>query len=269
MTAELRSEQRDRTLILSISDPGTRNTLSMQVYDAGIEALNVADANPEIRCVVLTGEGGHFCSGGDLRRLAANRHGAGPDSGAQTQARQIDRFHDFIEALRTFPKPVLAAVEGACAGGGLSLALACDYLIAAHDARFVLAYSRIGLSPDGGATWHLARQLPRAVALRLLWEAPTLSTADLQQLGLVHTAADSGRTLELALQVADRLANLPAGSVAAMKELVNRADGAGAHGLHEHLTRERDLFVENLMGPDAGEGLQAFFDKRAPRFGRA
>lgn len=264
MTAELRSSRHRQTLILTISEPATRNTLSMQVFDAGIEALNVAESDPEIRCVVLTGDGGHFCAGGDLRRLSANRNGSGPDAGLAAQAASVDRFHAWIEFLHTFSKPVIAAVEGACAGGGFSLALACDQIVAARDARFNMAYAKVGLSPDGGGSWQLLQRLPRGQALRILWEAPTLSADELAAFGLVHTLADSGDALHTALALADRLAQLPEGSVAAIKELANRAPHAS---LREQLARERDLFIENLAGPDAGEGLQAFFDKRAPRFG--
>ena len=187
MPAELRTERRDATLLLTISDPQTRNALSEQVYAAGIEALNVTEADPSIRCVVLQGEGKHFCAGGDINRLA-RRRSEDPTASRQT----VQRFHHFIEALRVFPKPVIACVEGAAAGGGFSLALACDLIVAAEDARFVMSYGRIGLSPDGGGTWQLAQAMPRQLVQRLLWLGEPLSARELQGLGIVTWVTDSG-----------------------------------------------------------------------------
>jgi enoyl-CoA hydratase/carnithine racemase len=121
MPSELLTERRGHTLILTISDPTTRNTLSPQVYAAGLEVLSAFDADPDLRCVILRGEGNHFCAGGDLNRLAASREGP-----IDTVRANIDRFHAFVQAMRDFPKPVIAAVEGHAVAGGLELALWCD-----------------------------------------------------------------------------------------------------------------------------------------------
>jgi enoyl-CoA hydratase/carnithine racemase len=156
MPAELLTERIGPVLAMTLSDPATRNTLSHQVIAAGIEALNIAESDPELRVVILRGAGGHFCAGGNLQGLQERRR-AGPPA----QVQMLEHLHQFVEALRTFPKPVIAAVDGAAAGAGFSLALACDLIVAAEDARFILSYGRIGLSPDGGATWSLMQALPR------------------------------------------------------------------------------------------------------------
>jgi enoyl-CoA hydratase/carnithine racemase len=258
MTAQLLSQRRDATLVLTISDPQARNALSPQVSTAAVEALGVAEADPSVRAVVLAGEGAHFCSGGNLRRLAANRV-----TGRESQEQHLRLFHQFIEALRTHPKPVIAAVEGAAAGGGFSLALACDLIVAAQDARFSMAYGRVGLSPDGGASWHLARSLPRALALELLWLGNTVTPHQLQIWGLVNRVTDSGGALAQALRMADELAALAPNALASAKELVNQAR---LRALGEHLGAESQHFVDNLFHANGAEGLQAFFEKRAPRF---
>jgi len=258
MSSELLTEREGATLILTLSDPATRNTLSPQIYAAGIEALSVAESNDEVRCVVLRGDGAHFCSGGNLQRLAHNRS-IGPDE----QRQSVDRFHSLIEALRTFPKPVIAAVEGYAAGGGFSLALACDLIVAAQDAKFVMSYARAGLSPDGGSTWHLAQQLPRALALQAIWLAEPLSPQQLLQFGLVNRVTDSGQALPEALRLAERLATMAPNALACVKELVN---GAPQRRLREQLDAEREHFVANLFDANGAEGLQAFFEKRSPRF---
>jgi enoyl-CoA hydratase/carnithine racemase len=258
MPSELITERRGAALVLTLSDPPTRNTLSPQIYAAGIEALGIADADPTLRCVILRGDGENFCAGGDLNRLRANRALGG---GAQEQA--IERFHGLVEALRGLSKPVIAAVEGWAAGGGCSLALACDLIVAADDARFVMSYGRAGLTPDGGATWHLARALPRSVALRLLWLCEPLGAREAQALGLVNWVSTKGGALAEALAVANRLAAMAPNAIAAVKELVT---AAGRRDLHEQLDAERLAFVEQLVHDNGGEGLAAFFEKRPPRF---
>jgi len=259
MPSELRTERRDTTLLLTISDPQTRNALSEQVYAAGIESLNVADSDPDIRCVVLQGEGKNFCAGGDLNRLA-RRRSEDPSVSRQT----VDRFHGFIEALRVFPKPVIASVEGAAAGGGFSLALACDLIVAAEDARFVMSYARIGLSPDGGGTWQLSQALPRHLVQRLLWLGEPLSARELQGFGIVNWVTDSGEALVQALMVASRLAQTAApNAVASAKDLLHQAL---QRSLSEHLAMEQQHFIDNLFHENAGEGLAAFLGKRPPRF---
>ncbi|HEY1394277.1 MAG TPA: enoyl-CoA hydratase [Methylibium sp.] len=258
MPAELRTERREEALILTISDPATRNTLSPQVYDAGVEALGVAEANADVRCVIITGEGGHFSAGGNLQRLAANR-----EAGRETQRESVARLNQLVEAIRAFPKPVIAAVEGAAAGAGFSIALACDLLVAAEDARFVMAYNRIGLSPDGGSTWHLVQNLPRALALQLIWLAEPMTARELQAHGLVNRVTDKGQALNEALALARQLAGFAPNALASGKELVNLCP---SRDLAAQLDAERDHFVDNLFHDNAAEGLRAFFEKRPPRF---
>jgi enoyl-CoA hydratase/carnithine racemase len=258
MSSEMLSARRGAALVLTLSDPATRNSLSPQACAAGIEAVGSAEADPEIRCIVLRGDGAHFCAGGNVQRLSSVRHGE-PDD----QAQSMERFHGFVEALRTCPKPVIAAVEGFAAGGGAALALACDLVVAAEDARFVLSYGRIGLSPDGGSSWHLARLLPRGLALQLLWLPEPMAARDWLAHGLVHSVTDSGQALDHALALAERLARMAPNAMASAKELVNAAPG---RSLREQLDAERDHFVRNLFHANGGEGLRAFLDKRPPRF---
>lgn len=159
MPAQLLSTSEGQTLVLTLSNPGLHNAMEPSMGAACIEALNVAERSPDVRSVVITGAGGMFCSGGNLQRLQANRQ-----QPPEVQAQRIEGLHQWIETVRTYPKPIIAAVEGAAAGAGFSLALACDMVVAARDAVFLMAYSNVALSPDGGASWSLAHTLPRPLA---------------------------------------------------------------------------------------------------------
>jgi enoyl-CoA hydratase/carnithine racemase len=258
MAAELQSASQGRTLVLTISNPDHRNALGPEIYAAGVEALNAADSNPDIGSVVITGAGGTFCAGGNLQRLLENR-GKPPE----VQAQSIEGLHAWIEAIRTFPKPVIAAVEGAAAGAGFSLALACDFMVAADNAVFVMAYSSVALSPDGGGTWSLARALPRQLVSELLMCGERIAAARLNQLGLVNRVAAAGTALPEALALAERLNERAPNALASIKELVNDAATAS---LAQQLASERDHFVHNLHHANGGIGIEAFLAKRKPRY---
>ena len=258
MPSELRTERRGTTLVLTISDPGTRNTLSAQVIAAGIEALGVSETSRDVRAVVLRGDGAHFCAGGNVQGLVERRA-----AGEAAQRTMLENLHHWIEAIAVCPKPVIAAVEGAAAGAGFSLALGCDLVVAAEDARFVMSHARLGLSPDGGATARLAASLPPALVKRWLWLAEPVSAATLLQHGLVSSVVPNGSALDEALALAERLGAMAGGAIASVKELVAQAP---ARSLVEQLASERDHFLANLFDVDGGEGLQAFGEKRSPRF---
>jgi enoyl-CoA hydratase/carnithine racemase len=258
MAAELKSTSHGRTMVLTISNPEHRNALGPEVYAAGIEALNVAETNADVGSVVITGEGSTFCAGGNLQRLQSNRQ-----QPRQVQADSIEGLHSWIESIRTFPKPVIAAVEGPAAGAGFSLCLACDFIVAAQNAVFVMAYSNVGLSPDGGATWQLARLLPRQLASELLLIGERIGAQRLHELGVVNRVTAVGGALAEALAMAEKLNARAANVMASIKELVN---DAGDNNLHRQLGSERDHFVENLHHANAGIGIAAFLAKIAPKY---
>ena len=258
MTAELKSTTQGGTMVLTISNPEQRNALGPEMYAAGVEALNVAESHPDVRSVVITGAGSIFCAGGNLQRLQANRQQA-----PEVQAQSIEGLHNWIETIRSFPKPVIAAVEGAAAGAGFSLALACDFMVAADDAVFVMAYSNVALSPDGGASWSLAHALPRQLVSELLMGGERIGAARLHALGVVNQVAPSGQALAAALELAERLNGKAPNALASIKELMNEAPAAS---LNRQLAAERDHFVRNLHHGNAGVGIEAFLSKQKPRY---
>ncbi|MEP6964399.1 MAG: enoyl-CoA hydratase [Polaromonas sp.] len=258
MSGSLKSTSEGGTLILSLSDPQFRNALGPDIYAAGIEALSAAETNTGIRSVVITGEAGMFCAGGNLQRLQANRR-----EPPEVQVQSIEGLHNWIDAIRTYPKPVIAAVEGAAAGAGFSLALACDLIVAADNAVFVMSYSKVALSPDGGGSWSLARALPRALASELLMCGEGISAQRLHDLGLVNRVTTTGAALGEALRLAATLNGLAPNALASIKELINDAPTST---LSQQLDSERNHFVRNLHHANGGEGIDAFLHKRAPRF---
>lgn len=245
-------------MVLTLSNPEHRNALGPEMYAAGVEALSVAESSTEVRTVVITGEGPMFCAGGDLQRLQANRQ-----QSPEVQAQSIEGLHSWIEAIRTFPKPIIAAVEGAAAGAGFSLALSCDFIVAAEDAVFVMAYSNVALSPDGGASWSLMRSLPRQLVSELLLAGERLGARRLFTLGLVNRTSPPGGALAAALALAESLNGKAPNALASIKELMNEAADAT---LSQQLASERDHFVQNLHHANAGVGIAAFLNKQLPRY---
>ena len=258
MTAQLLSTSEGQTLVLTLSNPEFRNALGPEMYAAGVEALNVAESSAEVRSVVITGANGIFSAGGNLQRLQNNRQ-----LPPEHQAQSIEGLHNWIEAIRTFPRPVIAAVEGPAAGAGFSLALACDMIVSARNSVFVMAYSGIALSPDGGGSWSLSRTLPRQLATELLMCGERIGAERLHELGVVNRLTDPAQALNEALQLAAFLNARAPNALASIKELLSEADGSN---LTSHLARERDHFVKNLHHANAGIGIAAFLNKQTPHY---
>ena len=258
MTAQLKSSTQDGTMLLLLSNPSQRNALGPEIYAAGIETLNRAGNSAEVRSVVLAGEGPWFSAGGSLQRLQANR-----EREPEYQAQSIEGLHNWIDALRAFPKPIIAAVEGAAAGAGFSLALACDFIVAARDAVFAASYTNIALSPDGGLSWHLAQSLPRQLASEWMMLGERIAAERLHALGVVNRLAESGQALNDALALAAQLNGRAPNALASCKDLLNEARGTT---LPTQLDAERDHFVRNLHHANAGIGIAAFLAKEKPRF---
>ncbi len=258
MAAQLISTSQGQTMVLTLSNPEHRNALGPEMYAAGVEALNAAESNPEVRSVVITGEGSIFSAGGNLQRLLNNRQ-----QPPEVQAQSIEGLHSWIEAIRTFPKPVVAAVEGPAAGAGFSLALACDLIVAASNSVFVMAYSSIALSPDGGGSWSLSRLIPRQLATELLMCGERIGAERLQQMGIVNRLTEPGQALQQTLAWTAQLNARAPNALASVKELLAEADTSP---LNAQLARERDHFVKNLHHANAGIGISAFLNKETPRY---
>lgn len=243
---------------ITFNRPGVLNALD----EASILALKaVADRlsdMPHVRAVVVAGEGRAFLAGGDVSRF----HAAGEEAPDLVDG-LIQPFHQAILTLAALNAPVIASVQGAAAGGGLSLALACDLCIAADDARFNMAYARIGTSPDGGGTFHL----PRLVGLRRAMELALLSTdigaQEALALGLVNKVVPAADLKTETDALARRIASGPTLAFGRIKRLLR---ASFSHSLTEQLAAEREAFVGSAGTADFREGVAAFVEKRKADF---
>lgn len=256
--AGLRIDRLGRVLQVTLSNPSQRNALTRAMFDQGLEIFRSLKRDTSIGAVVLCGEGGQFCGGGNIRRMVEQR-----SKPPHTQSEHVDVVHAWLMAMRECPQPVIAAVEGAAAGGGLGVALACDLMVAAENATLVMSYARIGLSPDCGTSHWLARALPHQLMLELFLDAQPVTVARLHQLGVVNRVCAPGQAVAQAIEWASRLAAGPAGAQGRIKRV---AYAAQFNGLREQLDLERDTLIESLYSDECGEGVSAFLDKRPARF---
>lgn len=247
-------------LVVENRNAARRNALTPEFYDGLHQALRMAADEPRIGAVILMGEGDFFCAGGDLNKLITAQQ---MDEGQRRD--RIDALNDLIRAVVQCPRPVIAVVEGGAAGAGLSLALACDMVIAARDARFTAAYVNAGLVPDGGLTAALGAALPPQIAAQMALTGHPVTAERLHALGVINELTDPGEAIMAAMALADRLAQGPAEAQAAIKRLLT---GWRATAFEAQLAAERDAMAHALAAPEAAEGITAFLAKRAPDFRR-
>ncbi len=253
-----RLEDAGDRLIIWNGNTEKRGALSPELYACIAEAMEKAK-EPRIRSVILTAEGPFFCAGGDLTVLIT-RQGM-PEN---ERRERIEGLHDIIRAMRACPVPIIAAVEGGAAGAGLSFALACDILVASKGAKFVAAYVKAGLVPDGGLTAHLARCLPRQLSMEMCLLAQPVSAERMHDLGVVNALTEVGGAMDVATAYADRLAQGPREAQSAIRAMVGKAYDATEA---EQLDTERDAMGYATGAPEAAEGIAAFLEKRAPNYG--
>jgi 2-(1,2-epoxy-1,2-dihydrophenyl)acetyl-CoA isomerase len=252
--AEVETHTDGGVMTITLNRPEVLNAFDSAMH-AGFRAALEEAQEPEVRAVVLTGAGRGFCVGQDLTEF---REAAG-DIGERLRS----TYNPNVLALRRLEKPVIAAVNGAAAGAGLSLACACDLRLAASSATFVPAFIGIGLVPDTGATYFVERLLGYSRAFEWLCSGRRLSAADAHAWGLVAEVVGDGRLSERAADVAATLAALPTRALGMTKRLLQRA---ALSTLDEQLELEAELQAEAARSEDFREGVNAFLEKREPRF---
>jgi 2-(1,2-epoxy-1,2-dihydrophenyl)acetyl-CoA isomerase len=244
----------DGVATFTLNRPEALNALNAQLRRELMAAFKAIARDDAVRSVVITGAGRGFCAGADLRGGSDER-----DFRAVLGA----EYNPLIAAIRNLPKPVVAAVNGVAAGAGVSLAFAADVIVASEEARFVPAFSRIGLVPDSGLARALVRAVGRHRAFEILMGERQLHAHDAHDLGLVAAVVPADRLADAAGELAQRLAGGPTVSIGLTKRLLNAVEDAT---LAESL--ETEAALQDLAGrsEDHAEGVAAFGEKRDPRF---
>jgi 2-(1,2-epoxy-1,2-dihydrophenyl)acetyl-CoA isomerase len=259
MTDPVTLEVADRVATLTLNRPEAANALNPAVIHAFRDAAESLDERDDVGAVLFKAAGKHFSVGGDLRFM----HDAGDDV-ADAVYGLASTMHAGIIALAELDAPVISVVRGAAAGGGMSLAIAADLVLAAETAHFTVAYTAIGFSTDGGSSWTLPRIVGHRKAIELALLNERLSAAKAQQLGLVTRVVPDDRLDAEAQALAERLAHGPIGAHGAIKRLLRFSSTSP---LGQQLEDEARTIAGLSAAPDGREGVLAFLDKRAPHFG--
>jgi 2-(1,2-epoxy-1,2-dihydrophenyl)acetyl-CoA isomerase len=260
-SAHLLFDLREDVAVLTMNRPERLNALSRPMIDGAIAALERCIDDPAVGCIVLTGAGRGFCAGGDVTAM-----GDTSATADWTLEQKVDRqraIHRFAGLLHTSPKPTVAAINGACAGAGFGLALACDLRLAADSARFTTAFAKVGFSGDFGITWPLVRVVGEAKAKELLFLSDVLDAARALELGLVNRIAPATDLMPAVLELATRLARGPRTAYRYMKQNI---DAAAVETYQQLLDREAFTQCRTGATADHREGVAAFVAKREPRF---
>ena len=251
---EVETSREGAVLTITLNRPDVLNALNSEMHRALAAALKDA-RDGGVRAVVITGAGRGFCVGQDLTEF---REASG-DIGKRLR----DNYHPNIRAIRALEKPVIAAVNGAAAGAGMSLACACDIRIAADSASFIPAFINIGLIPDSGGSYFVTRILGPARAFEWLASGKKLTAAEAHAWGLVSEVVETDRLTARVAELAAQLAGMPTRAIGMTKRLL---DAAPTASLEEQLEREAQLQAAATQTEDFKEGVAAFLEKRPPKF---
>jgi 2-(1,2-epoxy-1,2-dihydrophenyl)acetyl-CoA isomerase len=252
-------ELKNNVAHVTLNRPDAANGINLELAQELDQVMLGCATNPAVRAVLITGAGKMFCAGGNLKAFAAQG-----ETGLPRYLEDLtSHLHRAISRMARMKPPVLAAVNGTAAGAGMSLVCACDLALAAESAKFTMAYTRAGLTPDGSATYFLPRivGLRRAMELALL--NPVLSAKEARELGIVNRVVPDAQLAAEALKLADQIAAGPTQAYGGIKRLfLESATGE----LDEQMGRETETICSAAWSKDAREGIAAFLAKRAPTF---
>ncbi|MGW1196690.1 crotonase/enoyl-CoA hydratase family protein [Streptomyces sp. NPDC002536] len=251
MNSTVRTDTVGNVLVVTIDRPQARNAVNAEVAQGIAAAVDRLENDPALRVGVLTGAGGTFCAGMDLKAAARGEQVTVPGKG----------FAGLTEARTA--KPIVAAVEGHALGGGFELALACDLVVAAEGARFALPEVKRGLIAGGGGVVRLPKRIPHHLAMELLLTGRTVTAERVRDLGVVNRIAPDGQALPAALELAEEIAANAPLALAAVKRTVQQADGAPES---EAFAAQAAEIGALLRSADFAEGVRAFAEKRAPEW---
>jgi 2-(1,2-epoxy-1,2-dihydrophenyl)acetyl-CoA isomerase len=242
---------------ITLNRPEARNAIDMTMRQELVAALDEVEADEAARVLILTGAGGHFCAGGDVKSMRARRSTA-------TEGRaRVELLNRMVLRLVDFPRPTLAMVDGYAVGAGTNLALCCDLVLASDRAKFGELFNKIGLVPDGGGTWLLSRLVGLARAKELIFTGDVFDAGEAERIGLVNRVVPAAELAKVTRALAEKIAAGPPNVLRLAKHMVNRA---ATSDLPAALDLEAYSQGLSITSDDHQEGLAAFFDKRTPKF---
>jgi 2-(1,2-epoxy-1,2-dihydrophenyl)acetyl-CoA isomerase len=256
----LKFELSDNVATITMDRADALNALSQQLITDLDAAFRFA-SEQGARAIVLTGSGRAFCSGGDLKEMQVLAQKEGRIEAFLEEP--LGNLHRVINLIRGLPIPVIAAVNGVCAGAGVNFALACDIVFAGDDASFREAFVRIGLSPDCGGTFFLPRVVGEKLAAEMLMTGDAVSAQRAAEIGMINRVVPADSLVEEAKALAAKLAAGPTGSIGRIKRMLNETF---SNSLKEQLALEHECQIESGKSNDFKEGATAFFEKRPPNF---
>lgn len=256
----------DEIATITLNRPDRMNALDQSMVQGLSDALDQIEAGiSQIGAVIIEGSGGTFMAGGDVKFFHQMSQSPANEARPVIEA-MINRVHDIITRINALPCPVIAKLEGAVAGFGISLMNACDLAVAAEETVFTLAYIHIGTSPDGGSTHSLTRLVGMKKAKEIALLGDRFSADEAHDWGLINKVVPADLLASATAKYASRLASGPRGAIARTKALLNAAPEAG---LADQLAAEAKAFADCAISNDFREGVTAFVEKRQPRFGKS
>ncbi|GLG82254.1 2-(1,2-epoxy-1,2-dihydrophenyl)acetyl-CoA isomerase PaaG [Acinetobacter calcoaceticus] len=253
------AEEKNGVGYLTFNRPKALNSFNVDMHREVAEVLNLWSKNPDVRCVVISGEGRGFCAGQDLGDRVVDPNAEAPDLGYSIET----YYNPLIKTIVNMPKPVICAVNGVAAGAGANIALACDLVIAAKSANFVQAFCRLGLVPDSAGTWFLPRAVGHARAMGLTLLGDKLPAETAKEWGMIWDVVEDAELKAKVTELAERLAKQPTFGLSLIKKAIHQSSN---NTFDEQLLLERDFQRIAGRSEDYREGVQAFMNKREPNF---
>ncbi|MDC4334850.1 2-(1,2-epoxy-1,2-dihydrophenyl)acetyl-CoA isomerase PaaG [Acinetobacter baumannii] len=253
------AEEKNGVGYLTFNRPKALNSFNVDMHREVAEVLNQWTKNPDVRCVVISGEGRGFCAGQDLGDRVVDPNAEAPDLGYSIET----YYNPLIKTIVNMPKPVICAVNGVAAGAGANIALACDLVIAAKSANFVQAFCRLGLVPDSAGTWFLPRAVGHARAMGLALLGDKLPAETAKEWGMIWDVVEDAELKTKVIELAERLAKQPTFGLSLIKKAIHQSSN---NTFDEQMLLERDLQRIAGRSEDYREGVQAFMNKREPNF---
>lgn len=255
--ASITKEIKDKIAFLTFNRPEVFNSFNREMALLLQSELDAAEKNPEVRAIVITGNGKAFCAGQDLKEVTS------PELNPGFKKILEEHYNPIISRIRKIEKPIIAAVNGVAAGAGANIALACDVVIASENASFIQAFSKIGLVPDSAGTFFLPRLIGFQKASALMMLGDKVSAVEAEKLGMVYKTVSSENFMDEVNNIATTMANMPTKALGLTKRLLNYSLNSS---LDEQLDLESKLQIEAAQSEDYAEGVDAFVNKRKPEF---